>query len=605
MGSLITNCARSLVLGVVEPYPLLPLASILLLGVCSQWLAWKMRWPAILTLLGTGLLAGPVTGWLDPDRMVGELLHPMVALGVAVILFEGGLNLRMIDLREPDLAHSVWRLVLLGSLVTWAGATAAAIVLLGLSFEVALLLGAVLVVTGPTVILPMLRQVGLGGRVGSLLRWEGMLNDPMGAVLALLVFEGIRSGSLAQAGVIAAGGVLRTLVIGVIGALAVGWPLARCLRRYWIPDHLQAPLVLGLVLLLFALSDRLQPQSGLLSVTLLGMYLAHQKGLELSHLMEFKENLSVLLISILFITLTARLKWESLMTSQARWFLFVVVVIFCLRPAAVLIATLGSGLSWRERLLLACIGPRGIVAAAVASVFALELGVLGYPRAEDLVTITFLVIAANAAFSGLLAGPLSRLLGLTSSGLGTLLLVGSHEPARALARLLHDEGVEVCLVDSSAYNVALATLEGLSAHQGDILSEALRLRLDIAGVATVIALTPNEQVNTLAVLRYRQGLGRSHVFRLCSQDQNPGAVGRQFSRLTQGEFEQAWEQGWRPEVLELQDQHEATSSAAPLFVLREDGSWEVVSSDSAARSRPGDRVLALTPPPNKDLGPDG
>lgn len=280
--------SNSLLLGLVRsdsfdyPSPMhentvFPLASIFALGLGSQWLAWKLKLPAIVTLIAAGLLAGPVTGFLHPDQLFGQFLQPMVALSVAIILFEGGLSLKFSDLTESGTQKSVRRLVLFGSLVTWVLVSLLAMKLLHFTFELALLLAAILVVTGPTVILPLLRQVGLSGRVGVILKWEGMVNDPIGALLAVVVFEAIRGGELSNFSSIAVMSLFKTVLLTVVGAGIFAAALLFCLRRFWIPDHLQASLALGFALLLYGLCDIVQPESGLAAVTLLGIFVSHDK----------------------------------------------------------------------------------------------------------------------------------------------------------------------------------------------------------------------------------------------------------------------------------------------------------------------------------------
>jgi NhaP-type Na+/H+ or K+/H+ antiporter len=513
----------------------------------------------------------------------------MVALSVAVILFEGGLTLKVADLKESETLTSVRRLVLLGSLITWASVTFLAIHLLGFRFELALLLGAILVVTGPTVILPLLRQVGLRGRVGVILKWEGMINDPLGAVLAVVVFEAIRGGELTEFQSIALTGIVSTLLVAVIGAVVMGALLAFCLRRFWVPDHLQAPLALATALLLYGLSDLVQAESGLASVTLMGIYLAHVKGVSIRHIRGFKENLSVLLISTLFIVLSARLEWSALVNVKASWLVFVALVVLLVRPLAVLACTARSGLSWKEKAFLCAIGPRGIVAAAIASVFALQLEGSNYPGAENLMVITFLVIAGSVAFSGLTARPLASYLELAQPGKGGLLMVGAHPAARCLAKSLREGGVEVTMVDTNSINVYQAEEEGFKAIRGDILSNDLQERLDFGELGSLLALLANDEVNTLAVLKYREIFGRANVFRITSKRGTNAEAGRSFAGLTRPELEEAWKEGNRPRVCKIDPEN---PPSRPLVKLGQNGHWEVV--DGEPKVAEGDRIIALT-----------
>ncbi len=565
-----------------------PLASIFALGLGSQWLAWRLKLPAIVTLIATGLLAGPVTGFLHPDKLFGQFLQPMVALSVAIILFEGGLSLKFSDLNESGTQKSVRRLVLFGSLITWVLVTLLSMKLLGFPFELALLQAAILVVTGPTVVLPLLRQVGLSGRVGVILKWEGMVNDPIGALLAVVVFEAIRGGELTNFSSIAAMSLFKTVLLTLFGAGFFAGALLFCLRRFWIPDHLQAPLALGVALLLYGLCDIVQPESGLAAVTLLGLFVSHDRKISLHHIRGFKENLSVLLISTLFITLSARIPWETLTQVRVSWFVFVAALVLLVRPAAVFLSTIQSGLTWKEKAFLAAIGPRGIVAASIASVFALELEKSSYAGSDDLMIITFLVITGSVISSGLAATPLARALGLARKGKGRLLIVGAHERVRYFARALVEAGVPVLVVDSHAEKVRLAREEGLEVMEGDILSRQMEERLDFGEIGALLAVLTNDEVNTLAVLKYREALGRANVFRV-----NPGGemnpeTGRSFADLTREEIRQLWEEGKRPQVVTVGPDSQLVR---PLVVLGEDGFWEV--ADTGRQFQEGERVLAL------------
>ena len=379
-------------------YPLY-LAGILALGIAAQWIAWRYRLPAIVLLLVFGVLLGKLSGG-EPDADQ-EIFFALVSLAVGIILFEGGLSL---DFREIHGTRGVVvRLVSIGLVTTWLLTAWLALSVAGFSTPMAILLGALLTVSGPTVILPLLRHVQPVRRIGSLSKWEGIVNDPIGAVLAALVFElvlhqthgNIAGESMANLGLT----LFYSLLLSGLSAVV----LLQMLRRYWVPDYLQNPIVLAYVLLLFAFSNHLQPESGLVTVTLLGVMLANQRVVAIRHVVEFKENLRVLLISTLFIVLASRLELtlETFSTLGWRSILFVALLILVVRPASVLLATFGAGLSWQERTFLAWIHPRGIVAAAVSSLFALEIvRVLGaeHPlaaEAERFELITFFVIIAT------------------------------------------------------------------------------------------------------------------------------------------------------------------------------------------------------------------
>ena len=384
---------------------LIALSAIIVLGVGAQWLAWRLRLPAILLLLSVGALAGPITGFLNPQDVLGDLLFPLISLSVGLILFEGGLTLRFREVR------ATWRslvgLLTVGVAVTWLGATLAARVLLGLPFSTSLLLGSILVVTGPTVIGPLLRDIRPSGRVGAVAKWEGIVIDPIGAVLAVLVFEAIdaiAAASYTHATRHALQGLALTAGSGVlIGGAAAGL-LVVSLRRFWIPDYLQNPVALLLVAASLTTANLLHHEAGLVAVTVMGLILANQHRVAVQRIAEFKENLTVLLISVLFVVLAARVEPVELTQLGWRGVAFAVVLIVVVRPLAVWLSTIRSNLKIRERIFLAFFAPRGIVAAAVASIFALRLGDDGAVIAPA----TLLVIFITVAFYGLSAGWLAR-----------------------------------------------------------------------------------------------------------------------------------------------------------------------------------------------------
>jgi len=492
-------------------HPVTELATLVVLGIGATWLSWRLRVPSILLLLVAGFIAGPITGFLNPDLLLGDLLFPLVSLSVAVILFEGGLSLDIAELR--DIGRVVRNLATVGALVTWIGASALATLLLGFDLGLATLLGAILVVTGPTVIVPLLRFVRPSARVGSTIKWEGIVNDPIGAILAVLVFEVIVAGGVshltgAGLGVLKAVGAGTTL--GLLGAALVVFPL----RRYWIPDSLQSPAALAVAIAVFTLSNLVQTESGLLAVTVMGSTLASQKLVPVNHIVEFKENLRVLLISLLFIVLAARVQPEALKGTSLEGVIFLTGLIVIVRPLAVLAATWTSNLTWHERAFLSAVAPRGIVAAAIASIFTLELTRIGYPGAESLIPITFLVVVGTVAVYGLTAAPVARRLGVASPNPQGLLIVGADAWVRSLAQLISDCGFSVILVDSNWTHVAAARRSGIRASYGNILAEPTMYELELDGIGRLLAMTSNDEVNSLAALHFSEVFGRSRVFQL-------------------------------------------------------------------------------------------
>jgi len=510
------------------------LAVIMMLGISAQWIAWFIRVPSILLLLLFGIIAGPVTGLLNPDAIFGETLFPLISLSVAVILFEGGLSLKLSELRGQGAV--VNRLVFTGTLVTWLLGAASAYYILGFELPLALLLGAILVVTGPTVIIPLLRQIRPKKKVSCVLRWEAIVTDPMGAVFAVLVYEAIVGGRFHQVHGVAAFGLLKTLIAGGGCGIAAGMILVTLMKRYLVPDFMQNPVTLLLLFGAYTISNLIQPESGLLAVTLMGAWLSNQKDINISHIVEFKETLRVLLISVLFIILAARLNFTGLSLLTLQGLLFTIVMIVVVRPAAVLVSTLGSGLKWSERAFVALVAPRGIVAAAVASVFALSLDRAGVKQGALLLPITFYVIIITVVFYGLGAGFFARILGVAMAKPSGFLIIGASSWAQEIAEVLMETGLKVVLVDTNRGSVTAARMKGLSAYYGSGLSETVINGIDMEGIGRLLAMTPNNETNSLAMLHFKHVFESSNLYQLAPDTYIEKASGKTISRHLHGRF---------------------------------------------------------------------
>jgi NhaP-type Na+/H+ or K+/H+ antiporter len=498
---------------------LVGLAAIIVLGIAAQWLAWRLGLPAILLLLIAGFAVGPATGFLQPDHLFGETLFPAVSVAVAIILFEGGLMLRFS--RIAEIRNIVLRMVTIGALLTWALSTLAAWFILDFRLDVALLLGAVLVVTGPTVIVPLLRHMNLKPRVASLVRWEGIINDPVGAVLAVLVFQGIVAGGLGAATFEVIEGLALTLTVGTALAGVGAGILIVALDRYWVPDFLENPVTLALVVSVFAGANMVQQEAGLVAVTLMGIILANQQIVKVGHIVEFKENLRVLLISTLFIVLAARLDVETMMSLPERSVLFLLAIIFVVRPLAIFGSTIGTQLSWKSRLFVGLMAPRGIVAAAVASVFGFELAESGVPHAEQLLAEVFLVITGTVAFYGLTSRYIADWLDLSQPEPEGVVMAGSHSWALDIAEAIDSLGFDVEIIAQDPSDVEAAHRAGVRAHRGSAASHELVEELDLSGFGIFVALTATDEVNILADMEFSEAFGREHVYHLSPREGGP------------------------------------------------------------------------------------
>lgn len=591
----------------------LALASIVTLGIASEWVAWRAGIPSILVLLLAGVVAGPVTGFLQPEAVLGDLLFPIVSISVAIILFEGGASLRLDELRQ--IGGVVRNLVTVGALVTWLLGAAAGILLLGWRLGPALLLGAILIVTGPTVIGPLLRNMRPVPQVASTLKWEGILIDPVGAVLAVLVFEVLVASGPGAATTAVLAGLGKTIIVGVGIAAATAGLMIWLLDRQRVPDFLQSPLSLMVVVAAFATSNNVQPESGLLTATLIGMALANQRTVEVSHMIEFMENLRVLLISSLFIILAAGLEVADLRGLGGTQVAFVATLILVVRPAAVAVSTWRSELSWRERTLVAWAAPRGIVAAAVSAIIALELAEAGFVGASQLVPITFLVIILTVAIYGLTAKPLARLLGVAHPDPQGILFVGAHPWARAMAGALRDAGVPVRLADTNFNNVRQARTEGFDTYYGSTLAEAALDAVDLDGIGRLLAVTANAEVNSLSALNFGGVFGTQEVYQLPPEPTDTSEMsemkavrkslrGRSLfhAEADYWTITARFDSGAQVKATRLTSEFDYTDfverrpAALPLFLLQDTGRLTVFTALDPPRPQPSQTIVALVDP---------
>ncbi|MBP7745149.1 MAG: sodium:proton antiporter [Phycisphaerae bacterium] len=603
---------------------LFQVACVVVLGVGAQWLAARIGLPSILLLLTFGFIAGPVTGLLQFNPQFDEVLFPFVSLAVALILYEGGLTLKLAELRGAG--RVVTYLCSIGALLTWAVSTAAAYLIFDeLSLGVAALLGAILVVTGPTVIGPLLHHIRPTGPVGPILKWEGIAVDPLGATLAVLVFEVIASGrSPDVAAAHVALSLLRTIMIGGGLGVAAAYLLALLLQRYWIPDFLQNSVSLMFVIAAFAGANALQDESGLLTVTVMGFVLANQKLADVRHIVEFKENLRVLLISALFILLAARLDPANLKQVGVGGAVFVALLIFIGRPLAVWVATVRSGLAQRERHFLAWMAPRGIVAAAVSSLFALRLEDAGHSGAHLLVPIVFLVIIGTVGIYGLTAPLVARRLGVAVPNPQGVILVGAPAWTRALAVVLRDKGFPVLLVDNNRYHAAAARMEGLPTYSGSILADYAIDEINLGGIGRLLAVTPNDWVNALAVQRFTRILGSAHCYQLpprADPQDKPATYKHLHGRwlfgegVTYSELARRFGEGHTIKATRLSESFDYAAftsrygpTAVPMFVITESGRLSVITAGQPLLPVAGQTLISLVkdqpapaaPPPADD-----
>ncbi|MEZ5990234.1 MAG: cation:proton antiporter [Planctomycetota bacterium] len=514
------------------------LTALVVLGVGAQWLAARLHVPALILLLLTGLCLGPISELvlgsriLDPDAVFGDLLSPIISLSVALVLFEGGLTLDLDEARKAG--RTLWLLILAGLFIGFAVVTLMARFVGGLDLVTSATLGAILVVTGPTVILPMLRSARIAWRPATLLKWEGIVNDPFGAILAFFVFAlatqaGATGGSAWAIGI----ELLLDIVLAAGLGLGLAWLLHLALKHELVPEHLKNPVTLAMTLLAFALGEVVGHELGLISVTLLGIGLANTGHHGLERIRWFKEQIAHLLVALLFLVLSARLELRDLGRLEPRHLLLLGGILFVSRPLVVWLATLRSGLPWQERLLIGWIAPRGVVAAAVAGAFSVELRRAEFVDSDLLVPIVFGVILTTVTLNGLTIRPLATRLGLaTSTGKG-LLVVGASNWTTQLAEALVKAGALVILADTRYHRVARARMKGLEVHYGDVLADDLALDLPLERLSQVLVATEDDHYNALVCTHFRNAFGSEALYQL-SPEKEPESRAH-FGRTPWGE----------------------------------------------------------------------
>ena len=543
---------------------MLELASIIVLGILAQWVSWRLKIPAILPLILTGLAVGPFsTLWTadgipfiepravyEPDGsphglFAGQNLFYFVSLAIGLILFEGGLTLRLREIR--GIAPAIVKLITVGTAITFAGCGLLAHYIMGLNWQISFVFASLVVVTGPTVIGPILQNVPLSRNVSTVLKWEGILIDPIGALLAVLMFEFVFASfgaapeavdfvidstgtgsnavgaaadsgqhAMSEFGVEALLTFLEIVGVGLASGFAAAYGLYFMLKRDLIPHYLLNVFVLALVLLVFTTSDLIVHESGLLSVVVMGMVLGNLDVPRFQEIAAFKESITVLLISILFILLAANITVAQL-ELLLDWRCAVLFTgILAIRPVAVLLSTTGSDLSLSEKLYVGWLGPRGIVAAGIASVFGLRLAEIGFPGAEYIVPLVFMVVLGTVLLNATTAKPFAKWGGVMLDSSNGILIVGANAAARLMAKYLQNNGRHVVLVDSNRHNVAAAVKEGLEASTANVYTDTLEDRLELSDIGYIYAMTGSTEVNNFAVRRYRKLFGENGAHRLIS-----------------------------------------------------------------------------------------
>ena len=604
------------------------------LGVAAQWAAWRFHIPAIVLLAAAGLIAGPglralpfeTSLALDPAMDFGPFLQPLIAVAVAVILFEGGLSL---NFREIEgVSKAVRRLVFPGAIVAWFLGAMAAHFVAGLGWPVAILFSGILIVTGPTVIAPLLRQARLKSRPSALLKWEGIINDPIGALFAVIAYEGliVFTGEHGpwMTGMRLVFASIAAIGFGILGAQA----LAAAFRRGFVAEFLKAPIMFASVLAIYALAESVEHETGLIAVTAMGVALANSRIASIQEMRRFKEQITILLVSSVFVILTASLKLSDIQALGPAAFAFVAVMLFLVRPASVSLSTAFSDINWRERALIGWISPRGVVAAAVSGLFAEKLTHLEFADPELTAQIAqdaammkplaFAIIFATVIAHGFSIRPFGRRLGLASSSQPGVLIVGASPWSAALADALMAMDIKVLVADASWKRLRAIRQIGAPCYYGEILSEVTDHHIELNEYGVLLAVSGNEAYNALLCTDLAHEMGRASSFQLMKsgdahEDEDPRGLphtlkGRPLFERTSTLFEllRRHYAGWTFQRTKLSDAftiEDYTSQlhedAEILLIQKPSGLLQFRGGQSPMKPEAGDSVLAFGPAKDK------
>ncbi|SFE49392.1 NhaP-type Na+/H+ or K+/H+ antiporter [Lentibacillus persicus] len=583
-----------------------------LLGIGSQWVAWRYRLPAIVIMSITGLLAGPIFGLMNPEEDFGPLYNPIISVAVAIILFEGSLNLSFKEIR--GLGRPVFRISTIGAFISWILGSLTAHYVAGLSLAAAFVIGGIFIVTGPTVIMPLLRQSKLKPRPAKILKWEGIIVDPIGALLAVFAFEIITFLTADTPD----GSALFIFFAASVFAGILGWACGKGIgwmfEHGYIPEFLKSPAVFIVVIACFTLADEIVHETGLLAVTAMGVTLANMGISSIDDMRHFKENVSILLISAIFIMLTASLQMETLLRVFDPNILgYVLLMMFAVRPLSIFLSTIGTDLALNEKILLGWIAPRGIVALTVSGYFASILSEAGYADASLVTTITFALVFTTVVAHGFSIGSLAKKLHLSKEGKPGTLIVGSNNFTVNLARSLQKSQVPVMIVDSSWERLRPAREAGVPFFHGQMLSEQTEYQLDTIPYEYLIAGTEYNTYNALVSTTFMPEYGRTNVYKVSPYRRDLNGMedvvnkvgGRILFRrdLALEDLIQKTRDHYVFRQTAITNQYtykqyleDKDENTVLLYVIKPSGRMRYYSDEVRVSPEPGDKVVSLTPP---------
>ncbi|MDG1286488.1 MAG: sodium:proton antiporter [Rickettsiales bacterium] len=561
---------------------LLSVSALLLLCLVCLFVSWRYTFPAIVMYAIAGILLGEVFGVLDPQETLGTYYFGLIALCVAIILFEGGLHLSFKGLRESK--GGTLRMLLVSTPINFVLNVLAAYYVADFSLGLSCVIAGLFTITGPTVVMPLLQQNKVKPKVGSMLKWEAIVNDPVGALLAVFAYEFLVYSSADTT----AGAVFTSLnflvIVAGIAAISVGaaYVLKIAFTRGFVPEYLKQPVILTMVIFLFAISDEIQKEGGLIAVTAFGIALANSKFASYHDTKRFKEYIAILLVGVIFILISSTLKFEMMTSLGYGTIGFVALAIFVTRPLSVYLATIGSNMSLQERIFIGWIAPRGIVCAVTAGLVAPKLMEAGYAGAEAILPVTFLMIFATVTLHGFSMGWLAKRFGLAQHEHGVL-IVGSNAFSVELAKVFQRQKMPVLIADTNWHQLKQPRMADIPVHYGEILSEEAYYELDLEQYSYLVLATSNVAYNSLVGANYIHLFGRHRVFHIDVELDKDGAPTNQFDHSLKGpvigsghvltELIGKAMRGWRAKAINLTDEYsleqhdEEEGSQIPLFLI--------------------------------------
>lgn len=498
---------------------LIQISWIAFFSILAQWLGWRLKTPAIVFLLVGGFLAGPVFKVVQPEILLGDLLNPFISLAVGIILFEGALNLNFKKIKEAK--QAIRQTIIVGGPLAWLLTTLAAHYVGGLSLPVALTFGALLIVTGPTVIMPLLKNSHLKERPASILKWEGIINDPIGAVLAILCYEYFRLASTTNFEIteFVSGTILGIIIISVFGIL-IAYAISKLFNHDVIPEYLKPAFLLSSVLIYFVICNTIEHDFGLIGVTILGVAMANMGISAIDELKKFKETISIMLVSGVFIILTAKIDPAILFAIDWRGFAFIALLLLVIRPLTMMASSIGTKMSLQEIFLTGWIAPRGIVCAAVAGVLGPYLVSIGYQDGEQILALAFAIVLFTVFAHGLTAKPLAEKLGLAYAGKDSLIIIGASEWSVQLAKTLKSRNIDVMIADKNWHALREARLSNIPVYYGEMLSDETEYHIELARYNVILAVTNNPEYNALICNTFIHEFGRDKVYQFLPHEED-------------------------------------------------------------------------------------